>query len=110
ELVNVSFSYNDAEILRNINLSINKNETVAIIGESGSGKTTLINLLSGLLYPSKGQLIIDGVPIKDLEQYSFKQKIGYIAQEAPTFNDTIFNNVTFWSEKTVENQKKFEKA
>src|SRR5690606_24808499 len=106
-LNNVSFNYENTPILKSLNLTIYKNETLAIIGESGSGKSTLINLLTGLLPPGHGELLVDNIPISELDLYTFKDKIGYIAQEAPTFNDTIYNNVTFWAEKTPSNIEKF---
>ncbi|MCM4157119.1 ABC transporter ATP-binding protein [Gramella sp. AN32] len=103
----VSFSYGDTRILDSINLNIQKNETVALIGSSGSGKTTLMNILAGLLVPEKGNLMIDNYNYKDLDKYTLKHKIGYISQESPIFNDSIFNNVTFWEEKTEENKSRF---
>lgn len=109
-LNNVSFNYDQVRILNTINLDINKNETIAIIGESGSGKTTLINLLSGLLIPTEGQLLVDGMPMNEINLYTYKSRIGYIAQEAPIFNDSVFNNVTFWDEKSDDNYLKFQKA
>lgn len=109
-LNNVSFNYDQVQVLNSLNLEINKNETLAIVGESGSGKTTLINLLSGLMIPSKGELLIDKIPINEFNLYTYKNRIGYIAQEAPIFNDSVFNNVTFWDEKSGENYLRFEKA
>lgn len=109
-LENVSFKYDNETVIDNLSLDIKKNETIAIIGESGSGKTTLMNILAGLFYPTAGNLFIDGVNIKDFNIYSFKNKCGYISQEAPIFNDTIFNNITFWADKTPENLVKFNTA
>lgn len=106
-LQNVAFNYDSSTVLQNIDLKINKNETIAIVGESGSGKSTLMNIISGLLLPSSGQYFIDGKSVRDLELYSFRKRIGYIPQEAPVFNDNIYNNVTFWAEKTNENVAKF---
>lgn len=110
QLDNVHFQYDNAVVLNGIDLEINKYETIAIVGESGSGKSTLMNLLSGLLLPSQGRMLIDGVDIREIDQYSFRTRIGYIAQEAPIFNDTIFNNVTFWAQKTPQTMKRFQKA
>ena len=109
-LKNVSFNYDQVKVLNSINLQVFKNETLAIVGESGSGKTTLINLLSGLLIPSEGKLLIDDESIEEIDLHTYKERIGYIAQEAPIFNDTVFNNVTFWDEKSPENYLRFEKA
>ncbi len=109
-LNNVSFSYGNTKVLDNINLNIQKNETVAIIGSSGSGKTTIMNIISGLIIPEKGDLMIDNYNYKELDKYTLKERIGYISQESPIFNDSIFNNVTFWEEKTDENISRFMEA
>ena len=106
----LSFNYEDTVIIPNLDLEIKKNETVAIVGESGSGKTTLLNILAGLLLPTSGKMVIDGVNVRDLDIYSYRKKIGYISQEANIFNDTIFNNVTFWAEKNENNLRKFDVA
>lgn len=109
-LSNIYFNYDDTVIINQLNLNISKNETIAIIGESGSGKSTLMNILSGLLIPNGGEMLVDGENISELDLNSFRRRIGYIAQEAPVFNDTIFNNITFWAEKTPENVEKFNGA
>lgn len=103
----VSFSYGDQLVLRNINLVVPKNETVAFVGESGSGKTTLVNLLAGLMSPDQGTITIDGQDLSTLDVRTYQRRIGYITQEPVIFSDTIFNNVTFWSEKTPDNEKHF---
>jgi subfamily B ATP-binding cassette protein MsbA len=107
QLKDAFFSYNDVEILKGINLTINKNQTVAFIGESGSGKTTLVNVLSGILPVNKGSVMYDSVDIKDINKADFRGNIGYITQEPIVFDDTIYNNVTFWAEYTPENIKRF---
>ncbi len=99
----VSFSFKNSPIIRDISLSIHKNESVAIVGESGSGKTTLMNVLTGLLQPQRGVVLVDGVKLSEYELNSFRKRIGYITQEAVVFDDTVFNNVTFWDEPTREN-------
>lgn len=107
-LKEVSFSFdNITNILKNINLNIKNNETIALVGESGSGKTTLVNILVGLLKPNSGTYLINGQDVKDIDLYSFQNRIGYITQEYVIFSDTIFNNVTFWAEKNPENLNKF---
>ena len=106
-LKGVHFSYDEKEILKDINLEIYKNETIAFVGESGSGKSTLMNIISGLLEPQKGACLVDGIPVRNLEPKSFKKSVGYIAQESNTFNDSIYNNVTFWAEKNEKNILKF---
>jgi subfamily B ATP-binding cassette protein MsbA len=106
-LENISFFYDNVKILQNINLAIHKNETIAIVGESGSGKTTLINIITGLLSPTSGCVMIDDVNLEELNKESFQKKLGYITQEPVIFNDTIFNNISFWDEPTAENQARF---
>lgn len=107
-LENVSFAYEGRDmVLRNISLTIPKNETIAVIGESGSGKTTLINIISGLLSPSRGKLWIDGHHSGEINMITYQNRIGYITQEPVIFDDTIYNNVTFWADKTETNLAKF---
>ncbi len=107
---NLSFSFGKTKILKNINLQITKNSSVAFVGESGSGKTTLVNVLTGLLDADQGEVFIDGKAIKDINKITYQKRIGYITQDAVIFNDTIFNNVSFWAEKTPENIQRYEKA
>lgn len=110
ELENVFFTYGSTPVLKGINLIIPKNETVAFVGESGSGKTTLMNILSGILKPDNGTLRIDGKNLNDYQLESYQKRIGYITQEPVIFNETIFNNVTFWDEYSAENLNRFQKA
>lgn len=107
---NVYFEYDEGEILHDVNLNIQKNETVALVGPSGSGKSTLIALLSGVLHPTKGAVLVDGSEISHFDLPTYKSHIGYVSQEVNIFNDTIYNNVTFWAEKTAENIRKFNAA
>jgi|26BtaG_2_1085354.scaffolds.fasta_scaffold00021_74 subfamily B ATP-binding cassette protein MsbA len=106
-LEKVGFSYGETKILKNIHLDISKNESIAFVGESGSGKTTLVNLLAALLPESEGEIKVDGIPIKQLHKESYQKRIGYVSQDAVIFNDTIFNNVTFWAKPTPENWERF---
>jgi len=111
QLKDLSFEFDSGEkVLRNINLDIYKNETLAIVGESGSGKSTLLNILSGLLFPGSGSYLIDNTSIEQLDLPSFKKHIGYIVQDATIFNDTIYNNISFWAPKTATNYGRFLKA
>lgn len=103
----VKFEYSGQEILKDINLKIQKNQTVAFVGESGSGKTTLINIIAGLMPVNSGDLIIDGVNINNLSKSTYQNRIGYITQEPVVFNDTIFNNISFWDDPTPENLARF---
>ena len=106
----LSFNYGDTSVLKSIDLKIDRNETIAIIGESGSGKTTLVNIIAGLIKPSGGHVLYDGVSSDKLDLRTLQNRIGYITQEPVIFSDTIFNNVTFWSEKTSENISRFNEA
>lgn len=106
----VDFSYDGREILKGVSLCISKNETLALVGESGSGKSTLVNLICGLLKPSSGKIEIDGIDFLDADLGELRKGIGYITQEPVIFNDTIFNNVTLWAERTEENMLRFRKA
>lgn len=107
QLKEVSFNYGNISVLHDIDITIQKNQTVALVGESGSGKTTLMNILSGLLKPQKGAFLIDGSDSRNLNISTFQKRIGYITQEPVIFNDTIFNNVTFWDEKSDDNMERF---
>lgn len=108
ELKNSYFSYNkDDYILKNISLEIQKNKTIAFIGESGSGKTTIVNILTGLLPIDKGNYKVDGVESSEIDMGTFQNKVGYITQEPVVFDDDVFNNVTFWDKRTPENLQRF---
>ena len=104
---NVSFKYGNNTVLKNINLEIGRHQTIGIIGESGSGKTTLVNIISGLLPIDEGQYFINNISSRDLDFRDFQKKIGYIPQDSSVFNDSLFNNVTFWAERSQENLEKF---
>jgi subfamily B ATP-binding cassette protein MsbA len=110
ELKNVSLSYDKVAILKNINLKINKHETVAFVGESGSGKTTLVNILAGLIPVDQGSISIDNINRNEIDIKSYQKRIGYITQDPVIFSDTIFNNVTLWSDKSESNIKLFDEA
>jgi ABC-type multidrug transport system fused ATPase/permease subunit len=109
-LKDVSFAYNDTPILKNININISKNETTAFVGESGSGKTTLVNMLAGLFKADSGEIYIDGTKREDINIISYQKRVGYITQDPVIFNDTLFNNVTFWDNPSKENIARFEDA
>lgn len=110
ELKNISLSFKQNEILKNINLTIPKNKTVAFIGESGSGKTTLVNVITGLLPLTKGQIFIDDTEVISLNNQAYQREIGYVTQEPVIFNDTIFNNITLWAEKSKNIEIRFRQA
>ena len=103
--LNIKFDYEQMPM--HFTLSVKKGEKIAIIGESGAGKTTLANVICGLQIPHGGDVIVDGKSLYESNLNSYRSKIGYITQESVIFNDTLFNNVTFWDKKTPETIKKF---
>lgn len=107
ELKNISLTIDRKKILDGINFTIRKNETIALVGESGSGKTTLINIISGIIKPTEGSIHIDDSDFNDIEMIKWQKSLGYITQEPVIFTDTIFNNITFFSEPNEENKKRF---
>ncbi|MEZ0537730.1 ABC transporter ATP-binding protein [Caldicellulosiruptoraceae bacterium PP1] len=100
EFKNVSFRYPGAEedALKNINFKILPGQTTAIIGRTGSGKTTLINLLLRFYDPTSGEILIDGVNIKDVTQHELRSKIGYVPQKSWLFSGTIESNLRYGKE------------
>ena len=110
ELKNVSLSYDSLRVLDGINMEVDKKSTIALVGESGAGKTTLANMIAGLIRPDGGELYIDGIPMQQYNLNTYRDKVGYISQEPVVFNDTIFNNITFWADPTPENQKRFKEV
>ena len=96
EFKDVSFSYNETkQILTDINLTIRKGQTIALVGQSGSGKSTLVDLIPRYHDVCGGQILIDGEDIRNLSIHSLRSIIGNVNQEAILFNDTIFNNIAF---------------
>jgi subfamily B ATP-binding cassette protein MsbA len=93
ELRNVSFGYQDQPILNNINLRIKKGQTIALVGSSGAGKSTLADLIPRFIDASSGEVLIDGVNIKEYTLHSIRNQMGIVTQEAILFNDTIANNI-----------------
>ncbi len=109
KLENVSFSYGEKEILKNINLEIKKNETVVIIGKSGSGKTSLCEVICGFLKPKSGIIKIDDKILSFNNRNSQRELFGYVGQETIIINDNFYVNVSFSNEydsKKVEDVSK----
>ena len=104
---NLNITFGNTPILKNISLNIPAKTSIALVGESGAGKTTLANVICGLQIPHGGDVIVDGKSLYESNLNSYRSKIGYITQESVIFNDTLFNNVTFWDKKTPETIKKF---
>ena len=97
EFRNVSFKYPDADeyILKNISFKVNKGETIAFIGSTGSGKSTLINLVPRFYDVSEGEVLVDGVNVKDYKQEALHNKLGYVPQKAVMFTGTVASNVSY---------------
>ncbi|MEE1946252.1 ABC transporter ATP-binding protein [Pedobacter sp. KR3-3] len=103
-LENVSFSYGEKQVLNNINLSIDKGKTLALVGPSGGGKSTLMDLIPRFHDPKSGTLKIDGHPYQDLTVESIRAQMGTVNQESFLFNDTIFNNIAFGKPDATEEE------
>ena len=101
EFRHVGFKYDQQWVLRDINLIIPKGKTVALVGQSGGGKSTLVDLIPRYYDVQEGEVLIDGINVKDLGIHDLRQLIGNVNQEAILFNDTFLNNITFG----VENAK-----
>ncbi len=97
EFRNVSFKYPDAEeyLLHNISFKVNQGETIAFIGSTGSGKSTLINLVPRFYDVTEGEILIDGINVKDYEQQALMNKLGYISQKAVIFSGTVKSNIAY---------------
>lgn len=95
EFRHVSFKYEQQWVLRDINLVIPKGKTIALVGQSGSGKSTLLDLIPRYYDVQEGEVIIDGINVKDLGVHDLRQLIGNVNQEAILFNDTFYNNIAF---------------
>lgn len=102
EYRNVSFKYEDDYVLRNVNLTIEKGKTVALVGQSGSGKSTFVDLLPRFYDVTEGEILIDGINIKEYKLKSLRYLMGNVNQEPILFNDTFYNNIAFGLIKSSE--------
>jgi subfamily B ATP-binding cassette protein MsbA len=105
---NVNFAYEDKQVLYDINLSIPKGKTIALVGSSGSGKSTIADLIPRFYDVQSGKITLDGHDIRDIELHSLRAKMGIVSQDCVLFNDTIFNNIAFGM--TGVSQEQVEKA
>ncbi len=115
ELRNISFSYDDEErrvkrrkkagydtesqeevVINHLSLKVEASKTIALVGESGAGKSTLVDLMTLLLRPQSGEILIDGVPHYDINLLSWRSQIGFVSQDTVVFDDTIANNICMW--------------
>ena len=104
EFRHVSFRYGEQWVLRDINLTIEKGKTVALVGQSGSGKSTLVDLIPRYYDVQEGEVLIDGINVKDLGVHDLRQLIGNVNQEAILFNDSFRGNITFGVESATQEQ------
>lgn len=95
EGVSLRFPDSREPLIDNVDLEFPRNRMVALVGSSGAGKTTVINLLAGLYRPNEGRVLIDDVDLEEIDLRDWRSKIGYVTQDAVTFNDTIRNNMCF---------------
>ena len=104
EFRNVSFRYGEQWVLRNINLTIEKGKTIALVGQSGSGKSTLVDLIPRYYDVQEGEVLIDGINVKDLGIHDLRKLIGNVNQEAILFNDSFRNNISFGVDNATDEQ------
>jgi subfamily B ATP-binding cassette protein MsbA len=95
EFKNVSFAYGERQVLNNVNFTIPKGKTVALVGPSGGGKSTLMDLVPHFMEPQSGEILIDGENINNYTSHSLRSLLGVVNQESILFNDSIFNNIAF---------------
>ena len=104
EFRHVSFKYDQQWVLKDINIVIPKGKTIALVGQSGSGKSTLVDLIPRYYDVQEGEVLIDGINVKDLGIHDLRQLIGNVNQEAILFNDSFFNNISFGVENATMKQ------
>ncbi len=95
EFRNVTFSYGSKKVLQNVSFKVKKGQTVALVGPSGGGKSTLANLIPRFYDPNEGEVLIDGISLKDYDIHSIRKYMGIVTQESILFNDSILNNIAF---------------
>ena len=106
-LKNIYYNYpkNKNFVFSNLNFELKKNETIGLMGESGSGKTTLINIITGLLKPSKGEIFVDDKNLMSFQLYKSHQLIGYVPQQTYLLDDSIKNNIAFGQDEKLIDEK-----
>lgn len=112
EFRNVSFKYPDAAdyVLKNISFTAHKGETIAFIGSTGSGKSTLVNLIPRFYDATEGEVLVDGVNVKEYTLEALHDKLGYVSQKAVMFSGTVESNVSYGGESSAVDRKKVEQA
>ena len=104
EFRHVSFRYGEQWVLKDINLTIPKGKTIALVGQSGSGKSTMVDLIPRYYDVQEGEVLIDGINVKDLGIHDLRQLIGNVNQEAILFNDSFRNNISFGVDNAIQQQ------
>lgn len=102
EYKNVSFAYGSEPVLQNIDLTVAKGQTIALVGESGGGKSTMADLLPRFYDVTEGQICIDGHDLRDLKVKDLRGLMGIVSQKSILFNDTVFSNIAFGTDATEE--------
>ena len=110
QVKDLEITFGNTPVLKGLNMNIPPKTSIAFVGESGAGKTTLANVICGLQIPHRGEVIVENKSLYTSNLNSYRSRIGYITQEPVIFNDTLFNNVTFWAEKTPQTLEKFYKV
>ena len=95
EFRNVWFAYNHEPVLKDISLKIRKGQTIAVVGRSGGGKSTLVDLIPRFMDPDRGEVLIDGHSVREINLRDLRHLMGIVSQQAILFNDTFFNNISF---------------
>jgi ABC-type multidrug transport system fused ATPase/permease subunit len=109
ENINFSYDFNKKNILKNINLIIKKNETIGILGENGSGKSTLLDIISSLIKPDSGKVLVDNIPVEQM-LYSYQSKIGYVSQKTFLTDESLIKNIIFAKDSSYYDKNKFDKV
>lgn len=104
QIQNVSFAYNDIDVIKNVSFDIEKSKKIALVGASGSGKSTMLDLIIRFYDPVKGTILLDGTDITELKIESYRSLFGIVAQETVLFNDTIANNIRYGLENITEQE------
>ena len=111
KLEKISFSFNgNKEVLKDINLTIDKGSFVTIIGKTGSGKTTMLNIILGLLQTTSGKFLVDGIEIKNSNLKNWRKNLGYVPQDVYIFEDSIQNNISLYNQNTKDMSQELIKA
>ncbi|MDG1276884.1 MAG: ABC transporter ATP-binding protein [Algoriphagus sp.] len=104
EFKNVSFAYEEAKVLNKINFSLERGKTIALVGPSGGGKSTLADLVPRFYDPTAGEILLDGVDLRDFDLSDLRTLMGIVTQESILFNDTVFNNIAFGIDGVTETE------